>query len=646
MREVLDRVLVSAGWELLYHLTVVQSLTRIGSDHCPILVELIPAGDIHLKRGFRFDRAWLGQADFNQWLIENWPKRKKQNILDHWNCQGTILRRKMRGRQLNKESENRRLKVTLLKEMQKWDDAADSRNLSQGEWKQRYELEDQLNIIFQEEEIYWQERSGEKWLLEGDANTTFFHGVANGKKRIITIRSLEEDGRVIEGNSELREHITRYYKGLFGSELPPKVFLSQDMRRDRGRVDQEDNDFLVRPFSMEEIERALAEMKTNTAPGPDGLPVCFYKEFWEQLKDQIKEMLDSLFKGRLDLWRLNYGVITLIPKIKEANNIKAFRLICLLNVCFKLLTKVLTMRLTHVANKVIGESQTAFLPGRFILDGVVILHEVLHELKNSGQSGIILKLDFEKAYDKVQWDFLFDVLQRKGFCEKWIGWIKAATTKGSVAININGEVDQFFRTHKGVRQGDPLSPLMFNLVADALPEMLNKAKEAGHLQGLVPHLVPGGLTHLQYADNTILFMTNSEENIVTVKFLLYCYEAMSGLKINFQKSEVIVLGVEEMEAQRVADLFNCKRGALPITYLGLPISEGRLTAKDLEIPVTKIEKRLATWKCGFLSYGGKSILINSCLSSVPMYMMGFYLLPTQTHHKMDIVLELDFFGMA
>ncbi len=86
---------------------------------------------------------------------------------------------------------------------------------------------------------------------------------------------------------------------------------------------------------------------------------------------------------------------------------------------------------------------------------------------------------------------------------------------------------------------------------------------------------------------------------------------------------MIVLGVEEREARRVADLFNCNRGALPITYLGLPISEGRLTAKDLEIPVTKIEKRFATWKCGFLSYGGKSILINSCLSSVPMYMMGF-----------------------
>lgn len=90
---------------------------------------------------------------------------------------------------------------------------------------------------------------------------------------------------------------------------------------------------------MVEIEQALKEMKTNTAPGPDGLPVSFYKEFWPQLKNQLKEMTDLLFEGKLDLWRLNYGVITLIPKIKDANNIKAFRPICFLNVCFKFLTK-------------------------------------------------------------------------------------------------------------------------------------------------------------------------------------------------------------------------------------------------------------------------------------------------------------------
>lgn len=105
-------------------------------------------------------------------------------------------------------------------------------------------------------------------------------------------------------------------------------------------------------------------------------------------------------------------------------------------------------------------------------------------------------------------------------------------------------------------------------MADALSELLNKARVAGHLEGLVPHLVSGGLTHLQYADDTILFMTNSDENIITVKFLLYCYEAMSGLKINYQKSEVIVIGENQEETERVADMFNCKRGVLPITNLG------------------------------------------------------------------------------
>lgn len=132
-------------------------------------------------------------------------------------------------------------------------------------------------------------------------------------------------------------------------------------------------------------------------------------------------------------------------------------------------------------------------------------------------------------------EFLFEVLQRKGFNEKWVQWIKMATVEGRVAININGEVKDFFKTYRGVRQGDPLSPLLFNLVADALSEMLNRAKEAGHLEGLVPQLVPGGLTHLQYADDTILFLANTEENIATIKFLLYCYEEMSGLKINYQK---------------------------------------------------------------------------------------------------------------
>jgi membrane-associated protease RseP (regulator of RpoE activity) len=113
---------------------------------------------------------------------------------------------------------------------------------------------------------------------------------------------------------------------------------------------------------------------------------------------------------------------------------------------------------------------------------------------------------------------------------------------GKVGININGTPGSFFNTHRGLRQGGPLSPLLFNLVSDALGTMLEKAKETNQIRGVIPHLVEGGLTHLQYADGTIIFLSLDEQTILNTKFLLYCFEDMSGLKINYQKSEVFVMG--------------------------------------------------------------------------------------------------------
>ena len=126
----------------------------------------------------------------------------------------------------------------------------------------------------------------------------------------------------------------------------------------------------------------------------------FIKLFGGVIKHVFMKLVEEFHKEKLDLKRLNYGVITLIPKIKEANSIKHFRPICLINVSFKIITKLLAVRLGHIADKIIHKSQTAFIKNRNILDGVVSLHEILHELKTSNKRGIVLKLDFEKAYDK------------------------------------------------------------------------------------------------------------------------------------------------------------------------------------------------------------------------------------------------------
>jgi hypothetical protein len=134
-------------------------------------------------------------------------------------------------------------------------------------------------------------------------------------------------------------------------------------------------------------------------------------------------MFEKFHKGELNLSRLNYGLISLIPKLKEANNIKQFRPIYLLEVAYKWFTKVLTKRLTGVAESFISATQTSFLLVRNILEGVVILHETLRELRKRKKKGIIIKLDFEKAYDRVYWHFLYEVLEKKNIPTKWIEWV-------------------------------------------------------------------------------------------------------------------------------------------------------------------------------------------------------------------------------
>jgi hypothetical protein len=141
-------------------------------------------------------------------------------------------------------------------------------------------------------------------------------------------------------------------------------------------------------------------------PGPDGFPAEFFQVFWSLIKDDLMAMFRDFHDGDLPLFCLNFGIITVLPKEKEVKNIQQYRPICMLNVSFKIFTQVLANRLTSVACRITKPSQSAFLPGRYILEGVVVLHETIHELKRKRQRGLILKLDFEKAYDKVNWDFL------------------------------------------------------------------------------------------------------------------------------------------------------------------------------------------------------------------------------------------------
>jgi hypothetical protein len=329
-------------------------------------------------------------------------------------------------------------------------------------------------------------------------------------------------------------------------------------------------------------------MEHNKAPGLDGFPAEFYQNFWEVIKGDLLKLFSFLHSGKLELFRLNFGEIILLPKVNDIERIQQYWPICLLNVSFKIFTKVATIRLNTVADHVVWTSQTAFMQGRNILDRVATLHEMVHELHSKKLNGVILKIDFEKAYDKVKWSFLQQTLRMKGFSPEWCALIHSFVSGGSVAIKVNDDIGPYFQTKKGLRQDDPLSPILFNIVADMLAIMIERAKSDGHFEGVILHLVDGGLSILQYDDDTILFMEHDLEKAKNLKLILFAFEHLSGLKINFHKNELFCFGEAQDQAPSYAKLFGCNQGQFPIRYFGIPIHFWRLTNAESKM----VEERL------------------------------------------------------
>ena len=227
------------------------------------------------------------------------------------------------------------------------------------------------------------------------------------------------------------------------------------------------------------------------------------------------------------------------------------------------------------------------------MEGVVVLHETLHEIHTKRLDGVLLKIDFEKAYDKVNWEFLQQVMRMKGCDPIWCQWIHQFVSRGSVGVKVNDDIGHFFQTRNGLRQGDPLSPILFNIMADMLAILINRAKEDSQVAGLIPHLVEGGVSILQYADDTIIFMEHDLEKALNMKLIFCIFEQLSGLKINFHKSELYCFGNAKEVENDYMQLFGCEPGLFPFTYLGIPIHFCKLRNSDWKV----VEDRFGRTLC-------------------------------------------------
>jgi hypothetical protein len=236
----------------------------------------------------------------------------------------------------------------------------------------------------------------------------------------------------------------------------------------------------------------------------------------------------------------------------------------------------------------------------------------------------VLKIDFEKAFDTLDHEAIIKIMRAKGYPELFLKWVREILSSGSSSILLNGVPGKSFMCKRGVRQGDPLSPLLFVQGSDLLQSLVNIAFQNGTLSLPIP--VGQDFPIIQYADDTIVVLPADVEQLRVFKGILEQYAAFTGLRVNYHKSSLIPINLSQDEAAFLSQEFLCQLGTMPFTYLGLPMGTTKPSIRDLSPLIDRVERRLST-VTSFLSYGDRLVLVNSVLSSLPTYFMLTLKLP-------------------
>ncbi|MCH83355.1 putative non-LTR retroelement reverse transcriptase, partial [Trifolium medium] len=294
---------------------------------------------------------------------------------------------------------------------------------------------------------------------------------------------------------------------------------------------------------------------------------------------------------------------------------------------------------------VISESQTAFVKGRQILDGILIANEAVDEARRSKKELLLFKVDFEKAYDSVDWGYLDAVMGKMGFPTLWRKWIKECVCTATASVLVNGSPTDEFPLERGLRQGDPLSPFLFLLAAEGLHVLMEAMVERNLFTGYsVGDITPVSVSHLQFADDTLLLGSKSWANVRALRAVLVLFESMSGLRVNFNKSLLVGVNIPDSWLVEAASVLCCKVGKIPFLYLGLPIGGDPRRLGFWEPVVNRLKNRLSGWRSRFLSYGGRLVLLKSVLSSLPVYSLSFFKAPSGTISSIEAILIKFFWG--
>ena len=478
-------------------------------------------------------------------------------------------------------------------------------------------------------ERVWRQMSREIWLKDGDRNTRFFHTatvVRNKRNHIGEL--LDGAGRVLTTRKDIGEFLTAKYSELFTSSNPS--FPSDLEGLITPVITEEDNASLEEIPSADEVRKTVWAMNGAKAPGPDGLQGDFYKRFWDVVGESMVAFVQEFFTNGKLLKAMNFAHVVLIPKTGGADSFDKFRPISLCNFSFKVVTRIITARLRGHLDKMISPFQSAFVPGRWTAENTIVAREVVTTLKRKqGKGGLLgIKIDMSKAYDRVEWSFVFQVLRCFGVSEKMVGIIHQCMSTASFAILLNGCPLERRMASRGLRQGDPLYPYLFIIVTEVLSRLLLREETRGSFHGINIGRTILSISHLMFADDTILFFRARQDEVCAIWSCISKYQEWSGQRVNIQKPGLMFSkNCSERRKRDISGFLGIQECDKEIYYLGNPLFLGRNRGKSFAKLKKRVHDRLEGWMAKSISKAGRTTLVKSVIQSIPSYAMSTFRLP-------------------